>query len=296
MLKIRSARVRSLDLDFHELSWELEATSDDPFDFTLRVLRSESQEGPFEQLGGEFQNRTSFVDNVLQIGHKWRRYYYTIRVVRRSDGAFVDYGPYSNEPEPDLMGAEVRRHVDLLMRQYAGRKVWVLPARTSGPRCSCWDSVLCEKVRSGCRECFGSGFAGGYLSPIEAWVQIDPSPKSDGQGSAIPPTQQVNTTLRMGYYPTLRPGDLIVELENRRWRVVSVTSTEKDRAALHQEALVHELDPGDVEFAIPINLAEAVRDVRTSMGRDPVLTNFEGFGDEELSSALSLYQRGNYKL
>jgi hypothetical protein len=57
-------------------------------------------------------------------------------------------------------------------------------------------------------------------------------------------------------YPLLKPDDMIVEMENRRWRVVRVATTERLRAVVHQELTLHEIVKGDIDFQVPVNLQD----------------------------------------
>src|SRR5206468_1320208 len=153
-------------------------------------------------------------------------YHYLLRLSHVPSGDSLDVGPVAKEPEADLLALELRRHATLLFREFAGRRCWVLPVRTFGARCECWNATLQQRRRSGCVLCFDTGFIRAYLSPIETWIQFDPSSKSE-QTTNTGAQQQSNTTARLAYYPPLRPRDLIVEGENRRWRVVQVSQTEQ---------------------------------------------------------------------
>lgn len=267
-LAIRRFRVRSLDVDYNELAWDLVDTSEDIYDYTFQILRSESPSGPFDVLTAPFQDRYLVLDNTLKTGHRWRKYFYRLRIARVADPTdFVDTDSVAKEPDPDVIALELRRHHQLLFQEFAGRRCWVLPVRTSGQRCSCWNPALKARTRSGCLTCFDTGFVRGYLHPIEQWLQIDPSAKTK-QVMAPGATQQSNTTMRMAYYPPLKPDDVIIEAENRRWRVVSVTQTEKGRATLHQEVALHEIPPKDIEFKIPLDLTAALRDLWISPSRN----------------------------
>lgn len=289
MLVVSRIRVRSLDVDFHEVSWEIDATVEDVFGYTFEVLRSESPEGPFTELTVPFRDRYIFVDNTIQNGHKWRQWHYKIRVTNKETGETELYGPADPSPEPDLILMEIRRHMQLLFQEHAGRRAWVMPIRTFGQRCECWDSVLGKQVRSGCIHCYDTGFSRGYMAPIESYPQIDPSPKAQ-QTNNVGEFQQVDTTARMAHYPPLKPGDILVEAENRRWRVVQVGQTEKGRAVAHQEFTIHEVPKKDVEYAIPLDMGEALRDISVSPARNfSNPQNFENYGDEELRSLEDLY-------
>lgn len=289
MLIVRRLLVRSLDTDFHEVSWELENTSEDVLDYSFQVLRSESPEGPYTPLAIAFQDHYTFIDNTIILGNRWRQYFYVLRITNKLTAETFDTPPASRAPDPDLIARELRSHMLLLFREFAGRRCWILPARTFGQRCSCWNKTLNQSKRSGCELCFDTGFVRGYLSPIETWVQFDPSAKSEQQTS-IGAQQQVNTTARLPYYPPLKPRDIIVEPENRRWRVVQVNQTEQLRAAVHQEVQLHEIPPKDIEFSIPLNLDTELRELSLSPVRNFTNPqNLDSYLDEEVPNIFALY-------
>jgi len=289
LLEVKDFKVRSLDLDFHEVSWGIENTSEDVLDYTFQLLRSESPSGPFDELTPPFDDKYIFIDNVIQVANRWRKYYYLLRITNRVNGEFKNFGPVSKEPDADLIALELRRHMILLFREFAGRRCWVLPARTFGQRCECWNPTTQKRTRSGCPTCFDTGFVRGYMSPIETWVQIDPSPKAN-QYTNIGQQQQVNTTARCAYYPSLKPNDLLIEGENRRWKVVTISGTEQGRAIVHQEVQLHEVPPKDIEFKVPLLLDTALKDLWLNPSRNYTNPqNLESFMKEEIPSIFSLY-------
>lgn len=289
LLDLKDLRVRSLDSDFNELTWKLADTSEDIFDYTFQVQRSESPSGPYESLAAPFQDRYAYIDNTLNTGHRWRKYFYQVRVVHVPSGDSKEFGPVSKDPDPDLIALELRRHMQLLFREFAARRCWVLPARTFGQRCSCFNPTLKQRRQSGCQLCFDTGFVRGYLSPIESWVQMDPSPKTE-QNTNVGAQQQSNTTARLSWYPPLKPRDLLIEPENRRWRVVQVNQTEQGRAAVHQEVQLHEIPQRDIEFSVPLNLDEALKDLWLNPSRNYTNPqNLEAFMDAEIPAIYSLY-------
>lgn len=288
-LTVKDFRVRSLDLDFHELSWRISETTEDVLDYSFQILRSESPGGPFDALSVEFQDRYFFIDNTIQNIHRWRTYFYILRVKNKITGEEVDTEPTAKEPDPDLIALELRKHMQLLFREFAGRRSWLLPIRTMGQRCECWNRILSKQSRSGCITCMDTGFTRGYLAPIEIWGQVDPSSKSE-QNTNVGAQQQSNTTSRWGHYPPLKPNDIIIEPENRRWRVVSVAQTEHNRARILQEAQLHEIPPGDIEFGLPLKMDEAIKDLWMSPSRNYTNPhNLQAFEDQEIPAIFSLY-------
>lgn len=291
-IDVQKFRVRSLDVDFHEVSWEVAPTTSDIFDYTFQLRRSEAAEGPYEDLTPEMRDRYLFIDNAIKRFHDHRRYYYRLVVKNIVSGETVEHGPASHVPEADLIATELRKHMNILFREFAGRRCWVLPVRTFGQRCGCWNATLGKQRQSGCVTCFDTGFTRGYMTPIEAWIQIDPVGKSE-QNSAVGPTHQKNTTARCGYYPPLKPRDVIVEGENNRWRVVSITETQQVRAAVHQEVQLHKIPKSDIEYKLEFDVGEALKDMWLSPSRN--FTNpstLETFEDEEIPDPITtLYGR-----
>lgn len=289
-LVVKDLKVLSLDEALNRVSWSVGDTSEDVLDYTFQILRSESPSGPFEPIAPAFRDRFFYVDNVVLAGNRWRNLFYVVRVTHTPSGDTQDVGPARLEPIPDLIALELRRHIQLLFHEYAGRKCWVLPARTFGQRCSCWDKTLQKKTRSRCTQCFDTGFVRGYMSPIEVWMQVDPSPKAE-QITNVGPQQQSNTTARLGAYPPIKPRDLIIESENRRWRVESVSQTEHLRAVVHQELQLHEIPQRDIEFSIPLNMEEALEDQFFTPARNYTMPmNMQNFMSDEIPNIFSLYK------
>lgn len=290
MLNVVGLRVRSLDVDRNEVTWEIQNTTTDVLDHTFQVFRSESPEGPFEPVTSLFEDRYLFVDARVPSGYRDRKLWYRLRVTTKRDGTFKDFGPETIQADPDLIAQAIRRNEQTLFTQIAGRRVWLFPKRTFGYRCaSCWDFTLNARKRSSCLECFDTGFLRGYLDPIEVWMQIDPHARN----VQLQPQQmdtQAATTARMTFYPTVKPGDVIVEQENIRWRVAEVRNTERLRAPIRQEMRLNAIQPSDIEYKLPINLDRALRDIQASPARmftNP--TNLDSAVAEQTPEIFALY-------
>jgi hypothetical protein len=262
VLTITKLAVSSFNLDHLDLFWEIgpvpapnqDNVPHEIYNYDFYILRSEAAMGPFDRIGGPFRDTYHFRDNSVQLLHKWRQFYYKVLAIHRTTGEEVECGPSSyQQPEPDLIGAEIIRQEDILFREFVGRKCYLYPARTFGPLCSCFDLTLQRKTRGAHLPCFGTGWMGGYMSPVELFVQIDPSPKQ----TSIQQTMEMqpnNTTARTSPFPPISPRDILIETENKRWRVVSVSQTQRLRSTVHQELVLHEIPRGDIEYALPVNL------------------------------------------
>ena len=258
MLKISQFYARSFDLDHLDVFWEIEDFVGNIRQYDFYLSRSESSSGPWELLAGPFKDQYHFRDISTVMMHKWRHLYYQIELVDTVTAERKIFGPTSQLAEPDLNALEIMRQEDALFREHVGRKVWIFPVRTFGARCVCFDRVSGRRTKSNCLNCYDVGYLGGFLSPVECFVQIDPnenSPTNTHYGE-----QQVNTTsARLISFPPVKPKDILVEAENIRWRVIKVSTTQKLRAVVHQELTMHEIPRGDVEYKLPIN----IEDLRT---------------------------------
>lgn len=291
MLKIavEDIVVRSLDVDYFEVTWKVRSSSEDILDYTFQVLRSQGPAGPFEAISPEMDDRFVFVDRSVRRGHDFRTYFYKIRVREKQSDETQDFGPADAGPDPDLIALELRKHMNLLFREFNGRRCWVFPVRTFGQRCACWNATLGKRTRSGCVTCYDTGFVRGYMTPIESWGSIDPDTKNI-QNLNTGPTTQSNTTARFGFFPPLKPQDLIVEPENVRWRVVTVGGTEQGRANVHQEITLHKIPSTDIEYKLQFDIGNALSNLWLGPARNFTNPqNLESFRDEEYASMLSLY-------
>lgn len=260
MIEVTSIQVRSFDLDHLDISWALANTSEEISQFRFYVLRSlDGPAGPFREFAGPMWNTFLFRDGDVHLLHKWRAYYYKIKVVDLATGNEAEFGPAYLEAEPDRITLEIQRRNELLLQEYAGRKVLLYPAMTFGQRCGhCWDvnsrgNYLGRQQTQNCATCFDTTFAGGYATPIVCHVQIDPRPKAV-QRTDTSERARGDTSARVSAFPPMKPKDMLIEAENVRWQVERVSFTKKLRAVVHQELLLHEIPRGDIRFKVPVNL------------------------------------------
>jgi hypothetical protein len=291
-LQVTEFRAQSFDLDHVDLFWTVadfytgQSTDENILAYTFQILRSESPAGPWTALSQPFQDTYYFRDSSPALLHKWRELYYLLRITDQRNNEVVDYGPTAQLAEPDLIALEIMRQEDVLFREYAGRRCWLFPVKTFGPKCICYDRVKGKRTRSNCVTCFDTGYLGGYMSPIECFVQIDPSANAN-QKTPLGEQQTNNTSARLISFPPIRPDDILVEAENRRWKVVTVAMTTRLRAVVHQELTIHEIPRGDVEYKIPIRVPD-LKNVQPSAERN--FTNPQHVdGDDQRQDFLAVY-------
>lgn len=286
MIAVTQIKVRSLDVDFTELSWKIDDTTEDVLDYELQVLRSEAPGGPWDAISEKFSDKYLFYDRFTRPFHNWRSLFYIVRVTNKLTGATKDFGPSQQQAEPDLIANELRRHMQLLLREFTGRRCWLLPRRTFGQRCpTCWNKTLQKQTRSGCKTCFDTGFARGFLHPVEVFAQID-----TGAPAADVRNAPGGNSARMVDIGGVKPRDILIEAENKRWRVTSVNQTEQSRSPIHLEVQLQEIPESDVEYAIPLVLDQALRDMWISPARNfSNPHNLESYGESADDAIFGLY-------
>lgn len=258
MIEVKDIRVRSLDLDRLYLWWGVKSTSEDPQDYDTYVLRANSPLGPYTPLHPDpLVDLYHFMDQQPRLLNRWRRLYYRIRLVHRASGEireFPDDNGASVDPPLALDALEAARYEEVIFREHNARPCWLFKRRDFGPRCPhCWDERANRPTTKRCHACYGTGYLRGFHSPIQFWCQIDPAPEAVQQ-SSVDESQEQLTRARCTFFPPISPKDVIVELENIRWRVSSNNPTRRLRSSIHQELTVYRIPEGSIEFELPLNI------------------------------------------
>lgn len=252
MIELINITVQSLDLDYLDLQWEIKPTSDNILKYHIEVQRSEASYGPFQTIAGPFIDRYQFRDNITPRRHEWRLFHYQLLVTDSETNEQKIFGSVTSLPRPPLDGLEMIRLETLLFREYVGRPCLHLPVRTFGQECkNCFDKITGRRTIGNCMNCYGTGFLQGYHNPTVVYAQIDPFPKGQ-QNAGVTVQQQGMSTGRTAAFPYFKPRDLLIEAENRRWRVTQVSTTERLRAPIRQELQLTKITIGDIEYGIPI--------------------------------------------
>lgn len=270
MIVVRNISAYSLDRDSVVLGWEYEDTTESLADYTIAVMRSEAQAGEFEVVSQEMacNGVFEFQDDSVNLYAKWRDYHWRLRVTKTAGGATRTYGstPYERvlsegldpggvvlEALPDPVAVEASRRFDLVLREFIGRRVLVLPQRTHGTRCgNCWDNLKRRRTTSNCQTCFGSGVQGGFYRPQETFAAKPPHALAVELTSLFE-MQPLDVLMWFGSRPRLKPRDVVVGTEGVRWRVERVQRSEKNWALTRQTVQLRAISRDQVEYDIPID-------------------------------------------
>ncbi len=260
------------------IRWELKPNRVDLSDYEFYVDRGEAPGEDAGHLSKDIDGKilpgqlsTDLSKNLAQISpaisasdfYQWidytphlrnldKPYEYKVRLRRISTQEEISTSSFSWNGELDLVGLYIVEEHNFLLEDAVGVPCLVYVRRRGGIVCtSCFDVVQKKRTSSHCTTCFGTGWIGGFYSPIDTYIDIGPTP-ADIIISEWGEVQKNETDLLMSNYPEVIPGDLIRELRsNRLWRVVAARPTEKRRAPMLQFVRVTEVSAGDVEYQLP---------------------------------------------
>jgi hypothetical protein len=157
------------------------------------------------------------------------------------------------EAFPDLEAVEAIRRFDLVAQEFIGRRVVVLAQRTEGQRCSeCWDHLKRRRKHSNCATCYGTGISGGYFRPRECYA-VKPPAAEMVQLSPLFELQTHDEVMWFSSRPRIKPRDLVIDADGRRWRAMGVRRSEKLWALTRQTVQLRELSKDQVEYSIAIS-------------------------------------------
>jgi hypothetical protein len=291
MLEVINIRVRSFDLSYLDVYWDIKPSFEDILNFDFVVEKSRSEFGPYRDVHNPVINSFHIRDNTVKGQHSfYNKLWYRVRVRNRETGeeeSWPKLGGAKLAALPDLAALEMARINNLKLKEFSGRKVWIFPKKTSGQRCPiCFDEVSQRRLRSSCLNCFDTGWVGGYNAPVESYGMVI-TPNEATTHAPFGDMQTENTSILLGNYPELFEGDIIIEAENIRWRVGSnIGKVNKARALVRQQAPIHHIPKSDMEYSLPMNLgADEIRELQASPERN--YTNPQTLESDKLVKALN---------
>lgn len=223
--------------------------------YTFQVERSGGPAGPWEQVLAPTASQYAVLDtfgtrpdsldytrpNQLTL---YDRMYYRVTCATPSGAILrdvVESGPSTLTPKMAGYRRKLIRDFRLTLK-FNGTPTILLKRRTWGVVCDrCVDKRTKQIVRSECKDCWGTGYVGGYWTPVLTYarrsatattVANSPEQKSESNDSQI----------WLPDFPQLERDDILVSLhDQRRYRVDRQVQTEMQLAGVHQVVNCQEL-------------------------------------------------------
>lgn len=240
---------------FH-VQWVWDPQSTDPDTVEMEIERSGSPTGPFDLLA-TFDPRTqfSFFDKTTPWRPANEEFYWRLRAVDKSTGAEVGVSyAFGLNGELPLDALEIIRQQRVLLEGVNGHKpikgipglVTVYRRRNFGSRCpECVDSITDQVHVSNCLVCDGTGTLRGYYNPVDIGMNIMP------YSAAVRPfklqkTEDCDTVGTTVNWPAMYPGDIVVEPNEKHWRVTKIEVKERHRILVTQILYLTQVKPDDI--------------------------------------------------
>lgn len=290
MVKFRSLRVRSFSLEYFDLNWEIESTLEDTQDWAFYVQRSEAESGDWNDLAGPLFDQFFLRDNTVHTKSETRTWFYRIKAVHQIQGWEV-YSETSDVFGPQsLPAAEIIRNEHVLFREHAGIACWLFARRTFGQRCpSCWDPRLQKRTDEQCEVCWGTGFSGGYHRPVKFWGRLTKTDMTDDVHTDDK-RQPVYGQLELNPSPTAKPHDLIIDAQNGRYVVTSISETSLLGVTVRQILKMTKVEKGAIADAVPLLVDTATEELRAPRNfTNP--QNLDAARDTDLETVLQVWHR-----
>ena len=253
-VRFREVLARPLDLLRVLVTWKLEPTQDDLTGTEFIVQRSGGLAGPYKAISAPLPGANQFIDATAPRKHLFRNIAY--QVVLRKPGPPVvilsTSKPAVIAADMDLISMEIVRQFRILHRRVTGRLCATFSIRDFGDRCTdCFNLTQKRETKSNCLTCFGTGFRGGYFDQVDAFIDFNPTPQSVDI-TEFGEMQQSDTIAWATNYPPFKPRDLIVDPDERRWRVVAIRPIQPRGQLVQQFLQLREIQVVDVEYKLPV--------------------------------------------
>lgn len=160
-----------------------------------------------------------------------------------------------------LVQRHVLRRTAVNFRHLSGIEVVVLKRRTFGTRCSfCYDAATKQSLISNCSECYGTGFQGGYWTPLIVSCLLRRYPATQNielEGETEAELAEV------GFldFPRIEKEDVIIEVDSRNaWEIGDqmMVSALKQRQVL-QQWRCSKADRNHPAYSVPLDFTELTR-------------------------------------
>lgn len=127
----------------------------------------------------------------------------------------------------------------------AGVRLAMLQRRQQGAPCSrCSNSLTGEPQDSGCSVCYGTGFEGGFYTPIIVWGLRGAKTEASSVSGNSAPVKKIVQNFILPPYPMLQPRDYLVDLED--WSMYEVTDRGKQTVEMDHQRMGSVMYPADM--------------------------------------------------
>ena len=266
MLQLDSFNIDSLNYTFNNLEWELTILSGTSSDYRLEIYRSETP-----GLSGQFTDYTLVASGIPLTQHQYndsylaglqhftRTWYYKLKAINITTSETFILSQFPSFAQPnnvDYARREIIRRKTISLNKFSGRKMYLLKRRSWGAHCSkCWDEALFTATDGSCTECYGTGWSGGYFTPVPFYGMLNPSPRYN-EIMMFGVWHPSDTLLTMLNYPKVVPGDVIIDDAGYRWIAHQIRTLEKLGQVIEHLVQLNLIALDDIVYTVGIDFSK----------------------------------------
>lgn len=245
-------------LDGAQVSWELDTRNfkdAGPYNFTLQW--AENNNASYIDVAGPTSGNF-LVDNERRLFSKLPYSVYRIKLVTAQD-------EYYSDPEPILgkwnrhdylLAKDIVRREFVRLKKFTGTQGLYLGRKQWGTACNnCLDELTGMPTQAHCTVCYGTGYIGGYYTPVEFWVTEDTINMREQTDPNRNVTSDQVQMVRVVAAPYLTAKDVWINTTtDERWFVES----KKELAVIRGRPLVtavelRKVEPDNVVYTLPVS-------------------------------------------
>jgi len=150
------------------------------------------------------------------------------------------YGSINYNKSDDNIANYIKYLNNKLLDVIDNEDIWVYTKKRSGTRCThCWDSVRRQKNTDDCEYCFGSGYEGGFNTPVRSRMSYLTFPEIVQKVTDVSEDRSEDNPINVWlmFDSKLEPGDVIVDFKNNRFIVDNIQYTNKNNAVIIRQIL-----------------------------------------------------------
>jgi hypothetical protein len=252
MIAIVNPRVTGFSVDYQVVYWEVPPHAGDPQDYVFKVEAGEAEYGPYSLLMDWRADTYLLRDTDPMLRNRSRTRWYVVTVREESTGETYATPPFCRRGELSRHGAEMARQLYVMWTRVYGESYLLFPRKSFGPICrSCTDHLTLRVRTRNCPVCYGTSYVGGYHAPVVTYGALSDAEEAI-QLSETGHTEHRNKQIQLVSSPEVRPGDVLVDGRNERYRVAAVTGPMEYSTYIHYQCGLVRVATGDVEHHLPV--------------------------------------------
>lgn len=258
MIKVNDITVTDqFGSDYLYVKFSINDTIEDLSKFQFNIYRSNTPEEGFEIIDEGIID-FFYVDNDVNLYDTSIDYYYKIEIVdtttNRKEMSDI-IGTYKGREGDQYASYLVSVYNTYLDAAINNSEMILLPKKHFGNVCNdCYDEIRERCKNPNCMTCYGTRFVGGYFSPQKIKVSFFNSPALVEKFNLTDVGEdQTPIQFWTSNYPVIQINDILVDINNNRYIVVSWQPTYKNFYLVKQIVGIQRLPKSNVIYKIPVN-------------------------------------------